>query len=342
MNTLEAIRALPKAEQHVHILGSITPATLMKMITETGVDAPYNSIAEIEQAFEFQNFHHFLSVYSQVIDLVKEEKYFEPMAYELLKSSKNCNVKYMEISFSAPDHTERDLDFELMMKAIERGVRRGQSDFGVQADIRIDLVRIFGLEKAMQTLDMIENRPEGIVSVDMGGPEAEFPPKPYAKAYNRAREMGLHTVVHAGESAGPQSIWDAIEHLGVERIGHGVTAIQDETLMKHLVERGVTIEACPVSNVRTRVVESLKEHPIRTFFDRGISLTVNSDDPSFFETDMNNEYLQLHKVLGFTMQELFQISLNAVESSFIDIENKQRMRKEFQSEYSRILDAIES
>ncbi len=341
MELIEAIKALPKAEQHVHILGSIEPTTLMKAITETGVDTPYSSVEEIEQAFEFQNFNQFLSVYSQVIELVTEEKYFEPMAYELLERSNECNVKYVEISFSAPDHTERGLNFELMMDAIERGIIRGQSDFGVKADIRIDLVRSFGLERVMQTLDMIENRPEGIVSIDMGGPEAEFPPKPYANAYDRAREIGLHTVAHAGESAGPQSIWDAVQHLGVERIGHGVSAIQDETLMKHLRERGVTIETCPVSNVRTRVVNSLREHPIRTFFDRGISLTVNSDDPTFFGTDMNNEYVQLHEVLGFTIQELFYISLNAVESSFVDVETKQQMRKEFYNEYSKILDSIE-
>ena len=153
--------------------------------------------------------------------------------------------------------------------------------------------------------------------------------------------MGLHTVAHAEEAAGPQSIWDAITYLGVDRIGHGISAIQDEELMKHLQETGITLEVCPVSNVRTRVVDSLRSHPIRTFFDRRMSLTVNSDDPTFFSTDMKNEYVQLHEVLGFTIQELFQISLNAVESSFVDMETKQQMRREFQNDYSKIIDSIE-
>ncbi|MDF1538419.1 MAG: adenosine deaminase [Candidatus Thorarchaeota archaeon] len=341
MELEDAIKALPKAEHHVHLLGAIKPSTLMRAITETGIDSPYESIDDIERAFEFKNFAHFISVYKQTIDLITEEKYFEPMAYELLEKSKECNVKYVEISFSAPDHTRAGLDFELMMKAIERGVSRGYSDFGVKADIRIDIVRSYGLKSAMESLDLIESRPDGIVSIDIGGSEKEHPPEPYSVVYDRAREMGLHTVAHAGEAAGPHSIWGAVKHLGVERIGHGVAAIHDETLMTYLEEKGVTIESCPVSNVRTKVVSSLREHPIRTFFDRGLSLTVNSDDPTFFETDMNNEYIQLNQVLGFTLQELFQISLNAIQCSFIDEATKQRMDVEFRNEYSRVLDAIE-
>ncbi|MHA1907382.1 MAG: adenosine deaminase [Candidatus Thorarchaeota archaeon] len=341
MELVEAIKALPKAEHHVHLLGSIQPRTLMKAITETGVKSPYESIEDIENAFEFQDFAHFISVYKQTIDMISDEKYFEPMAYELLESSKKCNVKYVEMSFSAPDHTLAGLDFELMMKAIERGIRRGQSDFGVKADIRIDLVRSYGLENALETLDMIENRPEGIVSIDIGGSEKEYPPEPYANVFDRAREMGLHTVAHAGEASGPHSIWGAVKHLRVDRIGHGVTAIHDESLMTHLKEKGVTIEACPVSNVRTKVVDSLQDHPIRTFFDRGLSLTVNSDDPTFFGTDMNNEYIQLHEVLGFSIQELFQISLNAVEVSFVDEELKGQMKSKFHDEYTKLLDSIE-
>ncbi|MHA2424511.1 MAG: adenosine deaminase [Candidatus Thorarchaeota archaeon] len=341
MELVDAVKALPKAEHHVHLLGSIRPATLMNAITDTGVKSPYESIEDIKKAFEFQNFAHFISVYRSTIDLISEEKYFEPMAYELLQSSKECNVKYVEMSFSAPDHTLAGLDFDLMMEAIRRGIRRGEKDFKIKADIRIDLVRSYGFKCAMETLDSIENNPEGIVSIDIGGSEKEYPPEPYSEVYDRARKLGLHTVAHAGEAAGPHSIWGAVKHLGVDRIGHGVAAIHDETLMNHLKELGVTIESCPVSNVRTRVVNSLKEHPIRTFFDRGLSITVNSDDPTFFGTDMNNEYVQLHEVLGFSIQELFQISLNAVETSFVDEKIKKQMRADFQNEYLRIQGSIE-
>jgi adenosine deaminase len=258
------------------------------------------------------------------------------MAYELLESCNESNVRYVEVSFSAPDHTAMGLDFELMMKAIERGLRRGRSDFGVEADIRIDLVRSSGVESAMETLDWIENRPDGIVSIDLGGPEIQYPPEPFVEVYERAREMGLHTVAHAGESAGPSSIWGAVKGLRVERIGHGVSAVHDSALMDYLKKMSITIETCPMSNVRTRVVEDIREHPIRSFFDHGISLSVNSDDPTFFNTSMNNEYEQLHSQLGFTLDELFKVSMDSISSSFLSSEEKSRLEKLFQDEYEKL------
>jgi aminodeoxyfutalosine deaminase len=148
--------------------------------------------------------------------------------------------------------------------------------------------------------------------------------------------MGLHLVAHAGEAAGPESIWGAVKRLDVERIGHGTTAIKDPDLMIYLRDKGVTIETCPVSNVRTNAVPSVKEHPVRAFYDMGIRVTVNSDDPSMFGTDMNNEYIQLHGQLGFTVPELFQISLNAVDSAFLPDEDKTRLREEFHLEIDRL------
>ena len=194
----------------------------------------------------------------------------------------------------------------------------------------------------MKWLDLIEQTPHNIVSVDIGGPEAEYSPKPFAEAYERARGMGLHTVAHAGESAGPQSIWDAIKYLKVERIGHGVTAREDPKLVTLLKEKQIGIEMNPMSNVRTGVVKSIQDHPIREFYDKGLLVTVSSDDPSLFHTDMNKEYIQIHKHLGFSVAELFQISLNGVESAFIEEKKKQSMRESFTQEYQRITGTIES
>jgi len=247
-------------------------------------------------------------------------------------------VKYTEISFSPSDHAQCGLDFELTMDAIERGITKAGKAFGIYADVRIDLVRKPGVASAMRFLDQIENRPEGIVSVDMGGLEDAFPAEHFKEVYERARKMGLHLVVHAGEALGPESMWDAIEYLNVERIGHGVSAIRDPALMKYLREKGITLEICPISNIRTRVVPSISEHPIKEFLKQGLSITVNSDDPSFFDTDMNNEYIQLHQELGFTLDELFNLSLNALETSFIDDDLRKQMQLQFHSEYDKIID----
>jgi len=177
-----------------------------------------------------------------------------------------------------------------------------------------------------------------IVSIDIGGSEEKFPPKPFAPVYQRAKEMGLHLVAHAGEAAGPESIWDAIDYLKVERIGHGVTAIQDPELVAYLHKRNITVEMCPTSNLRTGVIPSLQKHPIRTFFDNGIRVTVNTDDPSMFNTDMNNEYLQLHRQLNFTVSELFDLTLNALDSSFLPETQKLQMHESFMKEYRQLMD----
>jgi adenosine deaminase len=333
MELVELIRALPKVEQHVHIVGSTRPETLLWLAEESGEDSPFQSLEDVKEYFVYRDFSHFIQVYSAVVSQIREESQFERLTYEMLEEDARCNVRYVEASFSAPDHVRKGLDYGLMLNAINRGIRRAGRDFNIECDLRIDLVRNYGPECGMEVLDWIEVKGDKIVAVDIGGSEGDFPPEPYEDVYERAREMGLHLVAHAGEAAGPESVWGAIKYLGVERIGHGVSAIEDLRLMDHIREQGITIESCPVSNLRTGVVASLREHPIREFFDRRIKVTVNSDDPSMFGTNMNNEYVLLNQELGFTPQELFKISLNAIESSFLPEREKERLMKSFKKEY---------
>jgi adenosine deaminase len=336
MDSLELVKALPKAEQHIHIVGSTQPETLLWLVDESGVDAPYRTLEDVERFFQYKDYTHYISVYSAVNDCINDEGQFERIVYEMLESDANCNVQFVEASFSAPDHVRRGLDYGKMLDAINRGIRRARQDFSIDCQLRIDLVRNYGPERGMEVLDWIEEKSDNIIAIDIGGSEGSFPPEPYEPVYRRARDMGLHLVAHAGEVAGPESIWGAVRHLGVKRIGHGVAARTDRQLMDYLRDEGITIEACPVSNVRTGVVSSIREHPIREFYDRGITVTVNSDDPSMFGTDMNNEYLQLHRELGFTVTELFQLSLNAVESSFLPDDERGRLRENFVKEYHRL------
>ena len=342
MDDLNLIRALPKAEQHLHIVGATRPETLLWLVEESGVDAPYRTPEDVEGFFQYSDFDHFISVYNTVMRCIVDEDQFERITYETLEDDHRCNVRHVEASFSAPDHVRLGLDYGRMLDAINRGVRRARRDFGIECVLRIDLVRNYGPEVGMEVLDWIEGKGDNIVSVDIGGSEGGFPPEPYVPVYRRAREMGLRLAAHAGEAAGPGSVWGAVKHLGVERVGHAMAARDDPRLMDYLKERGVTIEACPVSNVRTGAISSVREHPIREFQSRGIRVTVNSDDPSMFGTDMNNEYLQLHRELKFTIPELLGLSLNAVDSAFIPEKERERLRGTFVEEYRRLLSEAET
>jgi adenosine deaminase len=338
MEVEQLIKKLPKAEQHVHIVGSTRPETLLWLAEKGGLDKPFKTSRDAENFFRFTSFRHFISVYSTVVDCITDENQFERITYEMLESDARCNVQYVEASFSAPDHVLKGLDYGKMLDAINRGISRARMDFGVECNVRVDLVRNYGPEKGMEVLDWVESKNDNIVSIDLGGSEERFPAKPYKSVYQRARRMGLHLVAHAGEAAGPKSIWQAVTELEVEHVGHAVAAIQEPKLMEHLKKRNIAIESCPTSNVRTQVVNAIKNHPIRVFHNFGLVVTLNTDDPSMFGTDMNNEYLQLHHQLGFSLQELFNLSLNAVNSSFLPEESKSKMQRSFIETRDRILD----
>ncbi len=336
MTVNELIQALPKAELHVHLLGAVRPSTLLEIIDKSDIQTDLHSIEDIKNLFQFRDFQHFIEVYMTVVGLVREEKYFELMTYEMLEECYKQNTKYVELSFSPLDHMQFGLDFHQMLNRIHRGRKRAKERFGIVSDVRIDLVRSNNIAIAMDILDLIEEASTGIVSIDIGGNEAKFPPGPYAPVYKRAHDMGLHLVAHAGEAAGPQSIWDAVDILGVERIGHGVSAREDDRLQRHLREKRIVIEACPVSNVRTGAVQDISRHPIREFFDSGLIVSVNSDDPSLFNTDLTNEYLQLHEHLGFTVDELYMLSVNAVRSAFISESTRNMLLATLQREYEHL------
>lgn len=338
MELHEVIKGLPKAEQHIHLIGSMRPETLLWLVDESGSDSPFQSVEDVRSFFRYRGFPHFLEVYATCMTHVSEERFLERIAYEMLEDESRSNVRYVEVLFSAIQRVRRaGLDFGSMIDHVNRGIRRARRDLGIECTIRVSTPRDYGPEWGMKTLDLIEEKGDNILAIDIGGSEHLYPPRPFAPVYERAGEMGLRLVAHAGEALGPESIWDAVRHLKVERIGHGVSARDDPDLIVFLKERGVTVEACPTSNLRTGVIERIEDHPIRTFFDQGVSVTVNSDDPTMFGTDMNREYLNLSQKLGFTVPELFQLSVNAVKTSFLPPYDKERLLDEFDRVYQRQL-----
>lgn len=337
MSSEETIKALPKIEQHVHIVGATRPDTLLWLIEHSEKDLPYRVLDDLEGFYRYSDFEHFLNVYSTVNDFIDDECYFERLTYEMLQNQHHCNVKHVECIFSAYDHIRRGLNYDEMLDAINRGIVKGHNEFGITCNIRIDLVRNYGPEVGHKVLDHIESKHENVVAIDTGGSEQGYPPKPYSELYSRAKEMGLHLVAHQGEGAGKDYVWECLRYLKPERLGHGVAIGNDAALLKEILRQGISIECCPMSNLQTGAVKRIEDHPIRGFIEAGVKVSVNTDDPSMFGTDMNNEYMQLHKGLGFTIPELKKIGLDSIETSFITDEEKKRLVKQFESEYDKLV-----
>jgi len=328
---------MPKVELHIHIVGSIRLETLQWLIKENDIRTPELADPEkVASLFDYTNFEAFIDSYSVIMRCIKREKQFERIIYELLEDEAKQNIRYVEASFSAPDHTRLGLDYVEMLNAINRGIERARVDFDVDCNLIIDLVRDYGPEAGMKYLDLIAECRERVVAIDIGGREHLFPPERFAAVYRRAKEMGLHLTAHAGETCGPQSIWNAIKYLSVERVGHGVGAKDDPELIEYLLKNNISLEMCPISNLKTRVVDDIRNHPIRSFFNKGLNVTVNSDDPTMFDTNLNKEYRALHDELSFTPRELFRLSLNGLHSSFLLHETKGHLADTFLREFEAL------
>ncbi len=306
---------VPKIELHLHLEGAIPPAILWELIQKYGGDPTVPDSAALEAKLRYRDFPQFLETWMWKNQYLREYEDFERIGEAVALHLASQNVVYAEIFFSAPDFRRRGLATQKLAAAVREGLDRVE-----QLDISLvaDLVRDYGPDDAMTTLPELAEAKDDldIVGIGIGGSEHEFPPEPFAAVYEEARALGFHTSAHAGEGAGPESIWGAIRALQVERIGHGTRAAEDAVLVDYLGEHRIPLEMCPVSNLRTGVVESIEAHPIKQFLDRGLCVTVNTDDPAMFNTSLAAEFEALVDVLGFDTATLRRVTENALEAAW--------------------------
>jgi aminodeoxyfutalosine deaminase len=312
--------SLPKAELHLHLEGSIEPSTLLELRQRHGMDGA--SAAEVEQRYNYKDFAGFLSAFKDVTGHLRTPEDYELIAYRLMERLKAQNVLHAEVIVSVGVCLWRKQDFAAIFEGLERGRARGEKDFCISLLWIFDAVRQFGAEKAQSVLDLaIQFRDRNVVAFGIGGDERAGPPEWFAGVYARGAEAGLHLTAHAGESAGPESIWGAL-NLKVERLGHCLGAEQDPELMEELAERQVPIEVCVTSNLRTGCCSELARHPVRRYFDQGLMLTLNSDDPAMFRTSLVEEYALVQAAFGFNDEHLRELARNSFEASFLPPEKK--------------------
>jgi aminodeoxyfutalosine deaminase len=324
------IAGLPKSELHVHHVGSASPRVVAELAARyeglTKVPADPEKLAEY---FTFTDFAHFIQVYLSVVDLIRDAEDVRSLTYGVAEDMARQQIRYAELTVTPYSSVSRGIPDRAFMEAIEDARISAERDFGIVLRWCFDIPGEAGLESAEETARLaLEVGADGLVSFGLGGPEIGVPRPQFKPYFDRARAAGLHSVPHAGESTGPQTVWDAIRELGAERIGHGIQAVQDPALLDHLAEHRIPLEVCPTSNLATRVVERLEEHPIKRLMDAGVLVTVNSDDPPMFGTDLNTEYAVAARLLGLDEAGVAGLAKNAVEASFLDQPGKTRLAGE--------------
>jgi adenosine deaminase len=325
------VRCLPKVELHVHLEGSIRPQTLVELAQKNGVELPGGPGA----VYEFHDFQGFLDAYMACAACLCTEEDFERVAYEFLVDAANQGIRYCEVFLSSMQHLRRGFDFQCVMRGIHTGYSRAREEYGIRMGVIFDHGRQFGAEAGMQVLDRaIATQDYGVVGLSIGGDEVNFPPELFGDLFKRAQAAGLSVTAHAGEVRGPESVWGAIRTLGVRRIGHGIRAVEDTELLDYLRRKRICLNVCPTSNVRTKAVASLEEHPVRQLFDAGVPVALASDDPALFKTNLVQEYALLAENFGFSREELWQISLNGVRAAFLSNAEKTELEAEFKEVFA--------
>ncbi|SRR6266496_420073 len=313
------IRQLPKAELHLHLEGAIDPPTLLELRTNHGKTS---TLAEAEQLYHYVDFTGFLMAFKTVTEDLQSPEDYELITYRLMEKLKSEGILHAEVYVAVGVNLWRKQDFDAIFEGLERGRERGQRDFGISLLWIFDAVRQFGADSARKVFEYaIRYHDRNVVGIGIGGDEQKGPPELFRDVYAFAADHGLRRTAHAGESASPESIWGAL-NLRAERIGHVLTARQDPELIEELAARQVPVEICISSNLRTGCCPSLAEHPVRNYFDQGLMITLNSDDPAMFNTSLAQEYQLARSSFGFTDEHLREIARNSFEASFLPTEKK--------------------
>ncbi|OGN98760.1 MAG: adenosine deaminase [Chloroflexi bacterium RBG_13_50_21] len=337
MDLSEFAEHMPKAELHIHLEGSILPRTLLKLAQRNYVSLPASDEAGLAQLYRFRNFDQFLDTYLMITKCLRSADDYRLIAYEYGSECARQNIRYAEVTFTILTNTSlTGLSWQAILQGLNAGRDQAFTDFGVKWQWVFDIVRN---EPDTQTpvLDMaLSARDMGVIALGLGGHEAGFPPELFEDTFLCAEKENLHRVPHAGEIAGPKSVWSAIKLLHAERIGHGVRSIEDPGLIDYLRSTSTPLEICPTSNICLKVYPDYAHHPLRRLWDAGLNLTIGTDDPPMFGTDLNHEYQVLINHFKFSQAELERISLNAIHASFLSQGEKRKLEQEFQDEFKKL------
>ncbi|MES2686303.1 MAG: adenosine deaminase [Pseudomonadota bacterium] len=318
------LQAMPKAELHIHIEGSLEPELIFALAGRNGVTLPYASVEELRSAYAFTNLQSFLDIYYAGASVLIQQQDFYDMARAYFVKAAADKVVHAELFFDPQTHTARGVAMDTVITGLHRACVDAQAEFGISAALILCFLRHLSEEEAFETLEQALPYRDKFIGVGLDSGEVGNPPEKFARVFARCRELGLHLVAHAGEEGPPAYIWTALDVLKVERIDHGVQAIQDPALMQRLAQDRIALTVCPLSNLKLCVFPDLAQHNLRQLLDAGLAVTINSDDPAYFGGYMNDNFTQTFAAVGMDAGHAYTLARNSFEASFIDEAAKRR------------------
>lgn len=317
------IKNIPKAELHLHIEGTLEPELLFLLAKRNNIVIPYSSVKDVHKAYQFKDLQSFLDIYYSGARVLIDEQDFYDLTWAYLLRAKEQNICHTEIFFDPQTHTDRGIHFSTVVKGISRALKEGKLQLNISSKLILCFLRDKSEESAMITLKEALPFKDLITAVGLDSAEKNNPPSKFKKVFETAMQEGFLTVAHAGEEGSSEYIWQALDLLKVSRIDHGVRCMEDETLIKRLVDEKITLTVCPISNIKLRVFKDLKDHPLKKMLNRGLCVTINSDDPSYFGGYLNENFIEIQKALALNEQDIYQMAKNSFNGSFLTKEEKE-------------------
>lgn len=319
------IRGIPKAELHLHIEGTIEPETMFKIAKRNNISIKYQSVEELKQAYNFSNLQHFLDIYYEGASVLITKLDFYELTWAYLEKVHVQNVHHTEIFFDPQTHTSRGVKLSTVVEGINEALNDGREKLGISSSLILCFLRHLSEEEALQTLEEALEFKDLIIAVGLDSSEIGHLPSKFERVFNRALNEGFQTVAHAGEEGPAEYVWEALNLLNVSRIDHGNNSLDDENLVQELVNRRIPLTVCPLSNLKLKVVDHMKDHPLKIMIDKGLHVTVNSDDPAYFGGYVNENFLAVSEALKLTKDEIFLLARNSFIASFLDDASKRQM-----------------
>ncbi len=329
------IKNLPKAELHLHIEGSFEPSLMFEIAKRNQIEIPFKSVKEIENAYQFSCLQDFLDIYYQGANVLQTEQDFYDLTYSYLEKCAVQNVRHTEIMFDPQTHTDRGVSFKTVINGISKACDDAKEKLEVSSLLIMSYLRHLSEDDCFKTLEQALPFKDKITCVGLDSSEKGNPPSKFAKVFAKSVEEGFIPVAHAGEEGDADYVWEALDILKIKRIDHGNNSLQDNKLVKEIIKRDLALTVCPLSNTALKVVDDLKDHPLKKMINLGLKVTINSDDPAFFGGQVNENYFQIQKALDLSKEDLYLLAKNSFQYSFLDQVTKNKYIDELEHYYNK-------